>query len=269
MANVQYQGPWQLNYYQGAWGVQTPPPRPGPANIIGVYPASVVAFTRFNKWTRVSVGWVSLVHVEIGAFEYDYYKSMGNFSTLASRISVLRGSDGNWSPGAFTHGAFTFSANSHHTALHATSHLVGGSQPFARVSAGGGYGFFTQTLYSKLASVATSSTDNRMTAIVYTGNGAAGSQVITVGFRAMRAFIQVDDDSTVHRSFRKIMATTPTGNQGIAAIAEIASAATAHRTSDSWVRLATNVLRVKGIANLSAVVYRGVIWGQNNLQIRP
>ena len=135
-----------------------------------IYPASVVHFTRFNRWTRVSVGWATMVQREIQSLQQDYASACGSFTTLASRIAVMRTSQGTWKTDALTHGLFTFGASEHHARLHFSAHKTGASDgiPLSSVA---GAGYLSMTNYAKAASMASGSTRNPMTNFVYTGGG--------------------------------------------------------------------------------------------------
>lgn len=226
------------------------------------YPAQVASLSTFNRWTGVSVGWVSKVHSEIGAIQTDYASTLGDFSTLSSRIAVLRASDGTWKTTGLSHGIFTATSGNHHVENHATAHKTGGADAFP-VASVASRGLLSQTLFSKLANIVTNATENAMRTGTYIGSGAADAvgQLVSTGIEARRIFITIDDDATLHRAFRYVAGTSPTA---FTCIAEIASSASGHFATDIVFAVGTGI-RVNGLANISTINYRYITWGQKTL----
>jgi hypothetical protein len=148
-----------------------------PAPSIGYYPAGVATFAHFTKWTQATVAWATNIQTEFESYQRDYASAAGDFTWLASRLAVLRASDGTWKPDTMTHGAFSPTIDQHHTQFHLTNHLVGMSDAIqSAVNARGGY--LATTYRTKLASLASNATRNKQWRSIINTN-----HITTDGFR--------------------------------------------------------------------------------------
>ena len=170
-----------------------------PAASVGYYPQGVATFAHFTKWTQATVAWATKIQTELDAYQRDYASAAGNFTWLASRLAVLRASDGTWKPDALTHGAFSPTADQHHSQAHATIHNPGGSD--AIQSAGGGRGGYMPSHYIvKLDTLAASSTRNYCQRYVKTS-----AQVTSQGFICVTTY---DHDVVVAEQTSRILPTS-------------------------------------------------------------
>lgn len=224
------------------------------------YPADVMTLSSINRYTKIGTSWANTIKGEVSAVQKDYASCMGTFTQLSTRLTVMRTSQGAWRTSTLTHAGYSLTSGNHHVRQHATSHLTAGGDSIRVATNGGPVGYIGTEYFSKLASVASGATRNRMTAFSFTS--LSGYDRIYLGFRARRVILMTQDQSTA-RVWR--WQNHPTTYNSLIEVSDVFGAyRNAHESDERWGYQAlhtSNYYIVFREGDLNSV-YAGIAWGE-------